>query len=437
MATMEKFENLMNNYFLPFATKVSEQKHLQAIKDGLILSMPLVIVGSVFLVFGFIPIPGYNEFMAGIFGEQWLTKLLYPVSVTFDIVSLLAAIGIAYHLARKNEVDPLSASGISLSVFLLVTPGKILVGDTSVSGFALSYFGGQGLFVAIICSIISTEIYSYFIRRNIVIKMPDACPPAVAKSFSALIPAFVILILFWVIKMGLEITPYQDIHKFIVKIISDPLTGFSATLFGGVIYVLLNSVFWTFGIHGGTISGIVFGPMFTVVRDVNRLAFQNGEPIPHIISTQFFNAYVFLGGSGATLCLVICYLFYSKSKQYKEIGKLSGGAALFNINEPVIFGSPVVLNPILMIPFVVIPLVLTFISYFVVKIGLVAPAVLPVPWTMPVILSGFLATGGHISGAILQAVNMVLAIVMYAPFVKMLDKKAQLEESEAGEDLEF
>lgn len=436
MAVMEKFENLMNKYFLPFASKLAEQKHLQAIKDGLLLSLPLVIVGSFFLVFGFLPIPGYNEFMAGLFGELWLDKLLYPVSVTFDVVSVLAAIGIAYHLARKNKVDSLSAAAISLIIFLLVTPGKIFVGETVVGGFSLAYFGGKGLFVAIICSLVSTEIYSYFIKRNFVIKMPDACPPAVAKSFSALIPAFFIIVLFWLIKIGLEATSYQDMHQLVVRLISDPLTGFSATLFGGLIFAFINSLFWTFGIHGGSISGIVFGPTFTVIRDINRLAFQNGESIPYTISNQLFDTYVFLGGSGATICLVVCYLFYSKAKQYKEIGKLSAGAAVFNINEPVIFGSPVVLNPILMVPFILTPLVLTVVSYFAVESGLIAPAVIPVPWTMPIIVSGFLATGGHISGAILQIINLIIGIIIYLPFIKLLDKKSEADELNFEENLE-
>lgn len=428
MKVMQKFETIMNNYFLPFATKLAEQKHLQSIKDGLLVSLPLVIVGSFFLVFGFLPIPGYNEFMAKIFGEAWLEKFLYPVSVTFDIVSIFAALGIGYYLAKKNKVDPLSAAVISLATFLLVTPNKIFVADTSVSGYSMAFLGGKGLFVAIICALISTELYSWFIKKNYIIKMPESCPPAVAKSFSALIPAFVIIAMFWIIKIGVEATNYQDVHQLVVKLISDPLTGFSATLAGGIIYVLINSLFWSFGIHGGSIAGIVFGPMLTVIRDVNRLAFQNGEPIPYTISLSFLDTYVFIGGSGATLCLVLCYLFYSKAKQYKEIGKLSIGAALFNINEPVIFGSPIVLNPILIVPFILTPVILTVVDYILIEIGLVAPAVIPVPWTMPVVISGFLTSGGHISGALVQILNIFIGLVIYLPFVKLLDKKAEIVE---------
>lgn len=317
MRTMDKFENIMNKYFLPFATKLSEQKHLQSIRDGLILSLPLVIVGSLFLVFGFLPIPGYNNFMSNIFGESWLNKLLYPVSVTFDLVSVIASIGIAYHLARKLKVDSLSASVISLASFFLVTPGKIILNGESISAFSLSYLGGKGLFVAIICALISTEIYAWFIKKNFVIKMPDVCPPAVSKSFSALIPALFILLFFWVIK----------------------------------------------------------------------------------------------------------------------IGKLSIGASLFNINEPVIFGSPIVLNPILMIPFIFSPIILTLISYFAISSGLVAPAVLPVPWTMPIILSGFISSGGHISSSLLQVFNLGLGILIYLPFIKVLDKNSEADKIEYEEEV--
>lgn len=430
MKIMDNFENIMNKYFLTFATKLSEQKHLQSIRDGLILSLPLVIVGSLFLVFGFLPIPGYDNFMSNLFGESWLSKLLYPVSVTFDLVSVIASIGIAYHLARKLKVDPLSGSVISLASFFLVTPGKIILNGESISAFSLSYLGGKGLFVAIICALISTEIYAWFIRKDFIIKMPDVCPPAVSKSFSALIPALFILLFFWVIKIGIETTSYGDVHKLIVQIISDPLTGFSSTLLGGIVYVLINSIFWTFGIHGGSIVGVIFGAMFTVIRDVNRLAFQNGEPIPHIISEQFFNIYVFLGGSGATISLVIGYILFSKTKQFKEIGKLSAGASLFNINEPVIFGSPVVLNPILMVPFILAPVILTLVSYLAISSGLIAPAVLPVPWTMPIVLSGFISSGGHISSSILQIFNLLLGILIYLPFIKLLDKNSEIEHDE-------
>ena len=265
--------------------------------------------------------------------------------------------------------------------------------------------------------------------------MPDVCPPAVSKSFSALIPALFILLFFWVIKIGIETTSYGDVHKLIVQIISDPLTGFSSTLLGGIVYVLINSIFWTFGIHGGSIAGVVFGAMFTVIRDVNRLAFQNGEAIPHIISEQFFTIYVFLGGSGATIALVIGYILFSKAKQFKEIGKLSIGASLFNINEPVIFGSPIVLNPILMIPFIFSPIILTLISYFAISSGLVAPAVLPVPWTMPIILSGFISSGGHISSSLLQVFNLGLGILIYLPFIKVLDKNSEVDKIEYEEEV--
>ena len=430
-----KLEQFMDKYFLPMAQKLSEQKYLQAIRDGLILSIPFVIGGSIFLILGNLPIPGYADFMSGIFGEKWNIKLSYPITVTFDLVGLIASVGVAYNLAKSNKVEPLIAGMISLVSFLLVTPGKILIMDQTVSGFASSYLGGKGVFIAIICAIVSTEIYTWFIRKNLVIKMPDMVPPAVAKSFSALIPSIAILILFLIIKIGLESTPYEDIHKLITKIISDPLTGFSATLFGGIVFVLINSVFWTFGIHGGSMAGIAFNPMWAVIRDANIAAFQRGEAIPHIISQEFFFAYVFLGGSGATLCLVLGYLFFSKAKQYKEIGKLSIGSSFFNINEPIIFGSPVVLNPLLMLPFILAPLTLTLISYAAIKMGLVAPAFLTVPWTMPIIISGFLSTGGHISGVILQIVNLIVGFFIYFPFLKMLDKKTLLDEKRQSEEI--
>lgn len=180
---MSKFNQFLDEKVMPVAGKVASQKHLLALRDGIILTMPLIIIGSIFLILGFIPINGYNEFMAGIFGDAWMTKLLYPVTATFDIMALIAAFGIAYSLAEHYKVDPLSAGAVSVSAFILGTPYFTLFtpkgadAAVQVGGvLPITYMGSKGLFVAIILALLSTEIYRYIVQKKLVIKMPDGVP---------------------------------------------------------------------------------------------------------------------------------------------------------------------------------------------------------------------------------------------------------------------
>ncbi|MGL4955228.1 MAG: PTS transporter subunit EIIC, partial [Cetobacterium sp.] len=198
MAAMDRLNNILEKHFLPIAMKISSQTHIQSVRDGLTLSMPLLIVGSIFLIFGFLPIPGYPEFMSSVFGPLWKARILYPVQVTFDIMALFIAIGVAYRLAERRKVDPLSCAAISLTAFLLLTPFNIAhkYSDIvlNVKGIDLDLIGSKGIFVAILTGLSTTEIVKFAVEKNLVIKMPDSVPPAVSKSFSAIIPAMLVIL---------------------------------------------------------------------------------------------------------------------------------------------------------------------------------------------------------------------------------------------------
>lgn len=435
---MNKFISALEKYVMPVAGRIAEQKHLQAIRDGIILAMPLLIIGSLFLILGFLPIPGYNEFMAGIFGENWLEKLLYPVSATFDIMALVVSFGVAYRLAEKYKVDALSAGAISLSTFLLATPYKIpftpegsketiMVGG----GIPVEWVGSKGLFVAMILAIISTEIYRKIIQKNIVIKLPEGVPPAVARSFVALIPGFTVLCVVWVARLIIELTPFKSFHNIVTVLLSKPLSTLGGSLFGAIVAVLLIQLLWSVGLHGAAIVGGIMGPIWLSLMDENRKIFQEhpGAVLPHVITQQFFDLWIYVGGSGATLALAMAMLFRSRSQQLKKLGRLAIAPGIFNINEPITFGMPIVMNPLLIIPFIIVPIVITIVSYFAMSTGLVAkPSGVAVPWTTPFIISGYLATGGKISGSILQIVNFFIALVIYYPFFAMWDKQKVEEE---------
>lgn len=433
---MEKFMDFMERILMPIAEKVTGQKHLSAMKDGLLIVMPLSIVGSLFLVVSSFPSEGFTNLMASVFGNLWDAKLNYVVGVTLDVMGLIVALGVAYRLAQSYKVEPLAAGVISVCSFLLVTPFSIAFKPEGVTqafmvrGIPIALMGSKGLFVAIIVALISTEIYRRIVQKNIIIKMPKGVPSAVSQSFAALIPTAICLTFFLVVKILLEMTSFSNIHNLITTLISSPLSGLGNSLFGAIIYTLLVGLLWCFGIHGGAIMNGILGPVLIALNDANRLAFEAGQPVANIFTDTFVNVFIFAGGAGATLVFTILMLYKAKSKQLKSLGKLSIGSGLFNINEPVLFGTPVILNPILMIPFILAPVVMVVITYFSMQAGIVPkPVGIAVPWTTPIFLSGYLATGGKISGVILQLVNFMAGIVIWWPFFHIWDKQKLEEEN--------
>lgn len=433
---MNKLTTFLEEKVMPAAGRIAAQRHLQALRDGLIATMPLMIIGSLFLIIGFLPINGYPEFMASVFGDEWLGKLLYPVGATFDIMALIAAFAIAYRLAEKYDVDPLSAGVISVVAFLLATPYQIPftpegATETIMVGGAIpaALTGSKGLFIAMILSIVSTEIYRFIIQKKIVIKMPDGVPPAVSKSFVALIPGFAVVIVIWLLRLVVERTSFESLHNVVTQLLQEPLSALGGTLIGTILALVLVQMLWSTGLHGQTIVGGVMGPIWLAAMDANRIAFQEGQDVPNIVTQQFIDIFILIGGSGATLALVLAMVFTAKSKQMKQLGKLGVAPGLFNINEPIIFGMPIVMNPIMIIPFILVPIVITIISFMSMQLGLVAkPVGISLPWTTPPIFGGFLATGGKISGAVLQLINLVVAFAIYIPFFKIWDKQKLKEE---------
>lgn len=436
MSFIDKFETV----FLPIASKVAEQKHLQATRDGVLLTMPLVIIGSIFLIIGFVPIEGYGEFMSSIFGKQWLANLLYPVRATMDILGLIVAFGTAYSLSEKYRVDPLTGAILSVVAFFVLIPFSV---STEVAGesvtinksISLMYLGSKGMFVAIVSSLLSTEIYRVSAQKNLTIKMPESVPPAVVRSFSALVPGFIIITTFWIARLAVEATAYGDIFALINAVLSAPLTNVGGSLGGVLITMLAISFFWCFGIHGNAVVGAVVFPIWYALRDENRLALEQGlDVVPNIITYEFMFNFIFLGGVGGTLALAIMMAWFAKSQQLTQVGKLSIGASFFNINEPIIFGAPIMMNPILMVPFIISPLVMIILTYTCMNLGIVArPVGVGVPWTLPPIISGYLATGGKISGSVMQMVNITVSFMIFFPFFKMYDKRLVAQENVVDE----
>ncbi|WP_054948765.1 PTS sugar transporter subunit IIC [Numidum massiliense] len=418
-----KFVDFLENKLSGPMARLAEQRHLQAIRDGVISALPFIIVGSFFLIFAMPPLPeswGYTQW-----ATAHQTEILIPFRMTMFIMSLYIAFGVGYNLAKSYKLDPLSGAQLAVASLLLTIVPHFIKDD----GFYLpmANLGGQGLFVTMIVSIVAVEILRLCKENNWTIKMPEQVPASVARSFEALIPVTIVILLMTTITVVFGL----DLHALVQQAVS-PLVKAGDSLIGVLIPVFLITFFWSFGIHGVSVVGTVARPLWTMYEHANATAAAEGAAtLPHVAPEMFYQWFVWIGGSGATLGLVIAMLFFARSKYSKSLGRATIVPSLFNINEPVIFGVPIVLNPILIIPFMVTPLITTTLSYIVTSIGLVTPTYAHPPWTLPAPIGAYLATGGDWKAIVLVLVNILISFLIYLPFFRMYDKK--MVEMEQGE----
>ncbi|MCB5952129.1 PTS sugar transporter subunit IIC [Enterococcus sp. BWT-B8] len=431
---MNGFVLWMEQHLMPVANKFGSQKHMVAIRKGLIATMPLTIVGSFFTLFQNIPIDSYMEFIA-----PYSAVMDIPSRYTMGILALYATFGIASSLAQSYKLDSLMCGILALVAFLVTAapPTRVFedVPDVINAGryINLANMGAASLFGAIVAALLTVEIYRFFVSRDITIKMPEGVPPEVSNSFVALIPGTVILLLFW----GLRHIIGFDLNGFLSNLLM-PLKGVLAgnSLFGGLLTVFLICFFWVLGIHGPAIMGPVIRPFWDMSIVENNEAFLNGisaDELPNIFTEQFLQWFVWIGGAGTTLALVLLMVF-SKSEYLKSLGRLSLLPGIFNINEPVIFGTPIVMNPIIGIPFIVAPLVTTTLSYFLTITNVVPMMAVRLAFTLPAPIAAWLSTDYSVMSAILVCINFVITLAIYYPFFKVyekqqLDKELELEEA--------
>ncbi|MCH1626498.1 PTS sugar transporter subunit IIC [Ferdinandcohnia quinoae] len=407
------------NKFLEIAGRIGSQRHLVAIRDGFVIIMPLMILGSMITLINNLPIDAYQNFMNSIFnGDTWKQFGGSVWTGTFAIVSLLVSFTIAYQLAKSYDKDGLSAGIVSFAASI-----TIMQPVAEGSGLPMIWAGAQGLFIAIISSLIATELFIRLLgNKKLVMKMPPSVPPAVARSFAALFPAMITLSLFGLIKVLMLVGGIPDIHQAFYDLIQSPVSKMANTLWSAVIIALLIHVLWFFGLHGSNIMEPVMQTVYLPAIEANAKALEAGQEIPYIVTKPFFDAFMYLGGTGATLALIIAvFIAGRRHKHYRNISGLGAAPSLFNINEPILFGFPIVLNPLLIIPFIITPVVLTVFSYLVIAAGIVPKTIAFIPWTTPPIIGGFLATGS-LKGAALAFVNLVIAVVIYLPFIKVAER---------------
>ncbi|ARJ51716.1 PTS sugar transporter subunit IIC [Staphylococcus lutrae] len=419
--------HFIDNKIMPFAVKFSTNKVLVAIRDGLSLTMILAIVGSIFMLLASLPIPGWPEYLDRIGLSQYLWK---GVESTFSLVGLIASFSVAWSYAKQHQQDGVAIGIIALCAFITVTP---FIKQENISGITIGYLGAKGMFTAIIIALTTTHIYKFFIDRDIRIKLPDSVPPAVSRSFVALIPGVVILTFWLVVYALLDVFHLPNAHDLITTILGGPIHFLGGSVFGTAMIVALNSLFWFVGINGGSAVNSIMAPVWLGNLQTNMDAYKAGQPMTEIFTQPFMDNYVYMGGGGATLGLVIAITLIARrkraSKRTKAIAPLTLVPGLFNINEPAMFGLPIVLNVFLLIPFVLTPVVNLFIAYFATVMGLLPYTRATATWTMPPIISGFLTTGS-IKASILQFILIVIDILIYIGFYAAIEKSYLKEEKD-------
>lgn len=419
---MKKFITTAFDGFIKFAST----KSVTAIKDGFVAIMPASLIGSIFLLIADFPITGYADFMTNLFGANWSIGMAQVSTNTFDIVALLAVIAIAYHYAKNDEKDGLSCAILAFISYLIITESTMYseAGELITGVIPRAWIGGNGLITAIIVGLGTGKIFVFCYDKNLRIKLPESVPSGVSNAFSALIPGFFIFLISMVIYQCFKLLGDTTFTAIIFTTIQIPLQNLSSTWVGCVIIVTLMSVLFWAGLHGPNIVIGVISPILVANQIANQALIEAGTNTmangSKILTSQLLECYTKFGGTGITIGLLISAILVAKSKQMRELSKISLVPGLFNINEPVIFGLPVVYNPVMLVPFILVPLSAFFITYFAGVIGFLAPfGNLNVPWTTPVLISGFILGGWQ--GAVVQAIILVVAVLIYFPFMRKQD----------------
>ncbi|MBR0613463.1 PTS cellobiose transporter subunit IIC [Bacillus safensis] len=408
---------------VPIAGRLNNNRYLGVLRDAFMLAFPLTIFGSIMVVL--MNLPFLDKIMSKTVLEGVQSALNIAPSATISIMSVFVVFGIGYYLSKSYDVEAVFGGVIALASFLLLTPFLLeQEGGATIAGvIPVDRLGAKGMFLGMITGFLSAEIYRYFVQKKFVINMPQGVPPAVSKSFAALIPATLTLTTFLLINIIITQGFKTNMHDLIYHAIQAPLVGLGSGIIPTLIAVFFIQILWFFGLHGQIIINSVMDPIWNTLSIQNLESYTKTGEVPNIISKQFIEIYtVGMGGTGMTLAVVFTILIFLKSKQLKQVAKLGLGPGLFNVNEPIIFGLPIVMNPLILIPWILAPMVITCITYFAMASGIVPPPTgVNIPWTVPIFISGMMATNS-IAGGLLQLFNLMIVFVIWFPFLKFIDR---------------
>lgn len=424
--------SLENNKFVEkftrFAVKLGNQIHLRSLRDAFATVMPLYILAGLAVLLN-------NTVFTWIFSGETLTQVQYWGTMitngTLNISGLIIAAIVGYCLATNREFEnPLAAAMISLASLIVMMPNTVaLIPDGATAAVDISNvlpfanLGTGAMFAGVIVALISTELFIKISGiRRLQVNLGDNVPPAVGKSFNVLIPVILVISLFATISTLLFVSTGMNMINLITTFIQEPLRNVGTGLWGCIILYSLGNLLWIFGIHQSVIYSSILEPLLIINITENIAAYNAGETIPNLINVSQVTTFGLIGGSGSTICLLIATFLIGKNLMTKNVAKLSLAPGVFNINEPVIFGYPIVYNITMAIPFVLVPALGILISYLATAAGLISPCVSLVPWTTPPLISAFLATAGDWRAVVCQGLIIVLGVAIYMIFVKINDR---------------
>ena len=408
--------------FMEKLAPVFDQPILASIRDGFVALMPLIIVGALVLVVLQFPLCFRDEaacYFESVLPENISGSLWNVFSVTFGLLSLYVVLSVSYSLSRRRGLDPLMPVFFAFMSYILVASPGLPGGEPG------TFLDNSGMFTAIVISVISVEVYNFFMKRGMVIKMPDGVPPAITSAFAALVPGAVLAFGWWLIRFVLNF----DLAAGLFQVLSAVVPA-ASTYVAAAVAETFHAFLWTMGIHGDLTIGIALEPVWQANLAANAQAVAAGME-PTAIYTYIFRSFVVPGGSGATLPLAI-YFTRSKSERLRRVGWLGVWPGIFNINEPITFGAPVIFNPVLAIPFIVITFINTTVAYFATSAGLVNATYIAAPWTLPTPILMFLATGYDWRAIILAIlVEFVIPGIIWFPAFKAWEKQVMQKEEAA------
>jgi cellobiose PTS system EIIC component len=403
---MKRAEAFLNTKLVPVLDKITGNKYLSSIRAGMVATVPFTITGSIFMIICYFPLGGWNKLI-----EPYQKLLSIPVTATFGVLGIIVTFSIAYDFAKRNKMDAVTSALVAAIAFMLISI------NPETGSLNMDALGVQGLFTGIIIAFVAVHVQKFLSDKNLVIRLPESVPEIVAESFASLIPLIVLVVLLWTVRFVLGV----DIQHVVMRIFS-PLIFALNTLPGILVFTFAVTMLWSMGVNGDiTLSGIG-DPIILMYLSANIAALSHGQPLPYITATGFGSAFVQIGGTGATIGLAIV-LINSKEAGLRKVSRMSVVPSLFNINEPIFFGIPIVLNPLLMIPYVFSALFLTTATYFLMYYNIIGRPVVMIPWTTPPIIAQYLVTGGDWRAAVWGAVSIIICIMIYFPFAKILEKQ--------------
>ncbi|MEW5854375.1 MAG: PTS transporter subunit EIIC [Myxococcota bacterium] len=397
--------------------RLSQSAYLLAVRDGVVGALPLILVASAFLLIAQPPIPSLQPLV-----DPYLSTILLPFKMLTKVIALYVAFGVGHSLAKRYGTDPLAGGLLAVACLLVSTNPMALAPDATTGkpppGFGLHSepVGPAGIFPALVLAIFAVEVQRFMVQKKLVIRLPGGAPEPIIQSFIALLPALVSVTIVWLV---VHVAGF-DLHG-VVTMLARPLVKAGDSYLGMIGIVLIDSVFWLMGVHPSAVLSVAKPVWFQMLGE-NQIAATAGAPLPHIAPRETYLAFIWFGGSGGTLVLPFL-MWRAKSAVLRTVGRAAAVPSLFNINEPILFGVPIVMNRALAVPFVLAPVVSVTLTYFAFSLNLVDRPRLDFPWTLPAPVCAWLTTRGDPRALILLTLNILSSALIFWPYVRRYDRE--------------